>query len=115
MAAEAIEETAKMLCAVLNKQHERGLAQDIQDHVIRIYEACNFHDLTGQRADKVIATLKFIDERVTGMIDVCGQLDRLRARSGPPAAASGRHLVNGPRIEGDLGHASQDDIDLLFD
>ena len=42
----------------------QGLAHDIQDRVVQIFEACNFQDLTGQRVAKVVATLKFIEEHV---------------------------------------------------
>ncbi|MCZ7641800.1 MAG: chemotaxis protein [Pseudorhodoplanes sp.] len=56
-AAETIEQTAGMLGAALKSEHEQGLAQDIQDQVTQIFEACNFHDLTSQRISKVLGTL----------------------------------------------------------
>jgi chemotaxis protein CheZ len=31
-----------------------------------------------------------------------------------PARHDAGKLLNGPKIEGDVGHASQDDIDALF-
>src|SRR5262245_35153704 len=54
-AAEIIEEAAKLLAASVKQGQERALAQDIQDHVLRIFEACNFQDLSGQRITKVLA------------------------------------------------------------
>src|SRR5579862_9474918 len=48
-AAEDIDQIAKNLSAALTGKFEQGLAQDIQDHVIRIFEACNFQYLAGQR------------------------------------------------------------------
>jgi chemotaxis protein CheZ len=41
---EIVDDSAKALTATLKDDYKRGLAQDIQDHVVRIYEACNFQD-----------------------------------------------------------------------
>ena len=57
-AAETIEQTSSTLAAALKGGHEQGMAQDIQDQVTQIFEACNFHDLTSQRISKVVTTLK---------------------------------------------------------
>jgi chemotaxis protein CheZ len=114
--AEEIDQTANMLAAALKNTHEQGLAQDIQDRVIKIFEACNFQDLTGQRITKVVATLRFIEEHILRMIEIWGGLEALSAFA--PEAMTVRDgdakLVNGPRLEDDIGHASQNDIDALF-
>jgi chemotaxis protein CheZ len=105
--SEIIEESAKALAAALKSDYERGLTQDIQDQVVEVYEACNFQDLAGQRIGKVIAILTAIEQQVAAMI----------ARTTPsvvPAAAAGRGLLNGPKLDGDAGHASQRDIDKMF-
>jgi chemotaxis protein CheZ len=101
-AAEEIDVAANTLSAALSGKIEQGLAQDIQDLVIRIYEACNFQDLIGQRVAKVLAALKFVEEHIARV------LDELKTAS---AAA---HALHGPRLDGDCGHASQDDIDTMF-
>lgn len=109
--AEVIDDSARALAAAMKTDYERGLAQDIQDHVVAIYEACNFQDLSGQRIGHVIETLNRIEDQVEGMLD--------RHKGGPgdaPAATPfARHaLLNGPRLDGDSGHTSQRDIDTLF-
>src|SRR5258708_4849363 len=38
-----------------------------------IYHACSFQDLTGQRTDKVIEALRFVEERIATMIDIWGK------------------------------------------
>ena len=48
-AAEEIDQAANTLSASVKGSHEQGLAHDIQDRVVQIFEACNFQDLTGQR------------------------------------------------------------------
>lgn len=109
---EAIDDSAKALAAALKTDYERGLAQDIQDHVVKIYEACNFQDLAGQRIGNVIATLNLIEDRVTAMLDR-HERQTIDAPAAKPLADCG--LLNGPRLDGDSGHTSQRDIDILFD
>ncbi|HEX3710527.1 MAG TPA: protein phosphatase CheZ [Pseudolabrys sp.] len=104
--SEIIEDSAKALAATLKSEYECGLTQDIQDQVVEIYQACNFQDLAGQRIGKVIAILGAIEQQVAAMI----------ARTTPTVVAvgNGRALLNGPKLEGDAGHASQRDIDKMF-
>jgi chemotaxis protein CheZ len=113
-AAEAIDEAANNLSASLKNEQEAALALDIQDNVLRIFEACNFQDISGQRIAKVLATLKFVEERIACMVEIWGGVETLR-----PYAATLRHerpdsLLHGPKLDGDSGHASQDDVDRMF-
>jgi chemotaxis protein CheZ len=115
-AAEEIEQAANTLSATVRSEQERGLAHDIQDRVIKIFEACNFQDLTGQRISKVITTLKFIEQHIVEMIEIWGgieALDEFKPQAFPQVEGD-RRLLNGPKLDGDVGHASQDDIDALF-
>jgi chemotaxis protein CheZ len=106
-AAEEIDAAANNLSAALDGRIEQGLAQDIQDHVIKIFEACNFQDLIGQRVAKVLATLNFVEDHI-GLV-----LEEIKT-----AAASrqryGGSTLHGPRLDGDPGHASQDEVDAMF-
>jgi chemotaxis protein CheZ len=115
-AVEDIDETANTLSATLKNEQERALAHEIRDQVIRIFEACNFQDLAGQRITKVLATLKFIEDRVARMMDIWGGIDAFKDLTEAAIAArnAGPVLLNGPKLEGDVGHASQDEIDRLF-
>lgn len=109
-AAEIIDDSARALAASLQDEFKRGVAQDIQDHVVNIFEACNFQDLAGQRIGKVIATLGAIEDQVTAM------LARGNGHAAPMAATPARddNMLNGPKLDGDAGHASQYDIDQMF-
>jgi chemotaxis protein CheZ len=115
-AAEDIDEAANTLSAAIKNAQERALAQDIRDQVVHIFEACNFQDLAGQRISKVLATLKFIDDRITRMMDIWGGIDAFKDLTAAAIAARTPEpvLLNGPKLEGDSGHASQDEIDQLF-
>jgi chemotaxis protein CheZ len=115
-AVEEIDQRAATLAGTLEGAHEQRLAQDIQDGVVRIFEACNFQDLTGQRITKVVSTLKFIEQHIARMMEIWGGIDAF-AQYTPEAMAEregDEKLLNGPKLEGESGHASQDDIDALF-
>jgi chemotaxis protein CheZ len=115
-AAEYIVDTANNLSVAVKMGQEAGIAQDIQDRVIQIFEACNFQDLTGQRITKVMATLKFIEEHVVRMMEIWGGIEAFRDFEDVAHATHDKEirLVNGPRLDDDEGHASQQDIDALF-
>jgi len=115
-AAEDIDQSANAIAAAVKSDYEKGMASDIQDHVIKIFESCNFQDLTGQRITKVVSTLKFIETHIISMMEIWGGIDAFKDYA--PAARAERDgdakLLNGPRLTDDAGHASQDDIDALF-
>ena len=115
-AAEFIDQAASSLAAGLKSEHDKQIAQDIQDQVIHIFEACNFQDLTGQRITKVVATLKFIETHIVRMMEIWGGIEAFQELA--PEAMAERNddqkLLNGPKLDGEAGHASQDDIDALF-
>lgn len=112
-AAEAIEDAANTLSASLKREQEQALALDIQDNVLRIFEACNFQDLSGQRIAKVLAGLKFVEERVAHMMALWGGIEGLRTEATVDEHERGQ-ILHGPRLDGDPGHASQDEVDALF-
>ena len=116
-AAETIESNATDLANVLKGGSNHDLALDIQENAIAIFEACNFQDLTGQRINKVVNTLKFIEERVDHMMSIWGGAESFAGIR--PEKLTGKtsdsHLLNGPAMEDAVDVASQDDIDALFD
>jgi chemotaxis protein CheZ len=116
-AAEAIDQAATALAKVTSPDQQKILSEEIQERVVSIFEACNFQDLTGQRINKAMATMKFIENHITVMMDIWGGVDAIKAHAPPIADAreTDARLLNGPRTDGDVGHASQDDIDALFD
>ena len=94
-----------------------GEAKDaIGDAITNIYEACNFQDITGQRINKVVRTLKQIEDKVAGLVKAFGdEIERTasvaRAEPGGPADAD-KALLNGPQLPGNAN--TQADIDALF-
>jgi chemotaxis protein CheZ len=109
--AEGIDEGVRALRAAMKDDYQRGVAHDILDQVAHIFEACNFQDISGQRINKAMATLKSIEDRIERMQGILSgvELSRHAAKTGPMA-----HLLNGPKLEADRGHATQADVDRMF-
>lgn len=116
-AAEQIDTDAGDLVAALRQDRNRNSASDIQDQVVKIFEACNFQDLTGQRISKVVTAFSFIEERVDRMMEIWGGLESFRNIELEDSCTRDEDeaLLNGPALEDDANIASQDDIDALFD
>ncbi|MEJ2375630.1 MAG: protein phosphatase CheZ [Pseudolabrys sp.] len=112
-AAEAIDDSAKSLGAALKDDFERSLAQDIQDRTVQVYEACNFQDLAGQRIAKVIEIILTPEEQLAAMLARCAALTRT-PEDATAAEPADNGLLNGPKLDGDPGHASQADNDAII-
>jgi chemotaxis protein CheZ len=116
-ATEAIDQAATALSKNISPDQQMLLSEEIQERVVSIFEACNFQDLTGQRISKVMTTMKFIEQHINAMMDIWGGVDAIKAHAPPiiDTREGDAKLLNGPKLDGDIGHASQDDIDALFD
>jgi chemotaxis protein CheZ len=98
----------------------------VTDAVTRIYEACNFQDLTGQRITRVVKAVKDIEVKVEALIgalheqlglsaDELASLTAIRKTAGkvkPLVKKSDADLLNGP--QNGTGAKSQEEIDRLF-
>lgn len=87
--------------------------QEINESVTKIYEACNFQDITGQRLSKVIKILDEIDLRIKTLLKLFGnQVHLVSNKPAKTGANNDKDLLNGPQLP---DHApSQADIDALF-
>jgi chemotaxis regulatin CheY-phosphate phosphatase CheZ len=87
------------------------LRRAIEAQVTEILTACSFQDITGQRTTKVVTAIRFIEQRVTAMLDILGA-DVMPA---PVQVAADRrpdaHLLNGPPLKGGV---TQDEVDALL-
>lgn len=88
----------------------------VNDHVMKIFEACSFQDITGQRVAKVVETLQMIEARVgrfaeaVNARDVAGFLDDQEASR---AQRKEKLMLNGPQL---AGHAiDQKKVDDMFE
>ena len=115
-AAESIDNAASALSKNTSPDQQKILSEEIQERVVSIFEACNFQDLTGQRISKVMTTMKFIEQHIYTMMDLWGGVDAIKAHAVPivDTREGDAKLLNGPKLDGDVGHASQHDIDAMF-
>lgn len=117
-AAEAIEQVAAELDTDKN--------ETLVNATTKIFEACGFQDITGQRISKVIAALQDVESKVEGLIEILGDKDpkareeRRRKRAAEREAktnkasqeANEEAMLQGPQLP--EAAISQDDIDSLF-
>ena len=77
-------------------------------------EACSFQDLTGQRISRIIGSMKFVEERVNAMAELCGrqEIQALGEQWHLPEQVDDGVVLDGPQQAG-VG-ISQDEIDQLF-
>ena len=79
-----------------------------------VFEACAFQDITGQRVNKVVKSVTYVEERVNKLIEAWGrsELEEITIAL-EKNKTEDEKLLHGPQREGVA--ISQDDIDALFD
>lgn len=97
------------------------VAADVKEKLIgcttKVFEACNFQDITGQRITKVVETLKHIDTKIGALVKAMGEeIQRSGGDVHKPKhlheADPEKGLLNGPQLPGNA--VSQDEIDKLL-
>jgi chemotaxis protein CheZ len=114
-ASEQIETYVRRITGLHPNDEELGtLGDQIANEIIKIFEACNFQDITGQRTNKVIKTIRFIEEKILALINIWGVDAFLDLPVHGHAATNGDDaLMNGPQMENQ--GITQDEINALFD
>ncbi|SDR36738.1 protein phosphatase CheZ [Pseudovibrio sp. Tun.PSC04-5.I4] len=130
-ATQTILESSEAIQDLTDKLRASG-AEDapcdaIEEMAMEILMACSFQDLTGQRINKVVKALHYLEGRINKMIRIWGidlddenrerpqinldedphEEDERHIDKRPDA-----HLLNGPQMDGD--GVDQADIDALF-
>ena len=86
--------------------------QELQEATSRIYEACSFQDVTGQRITKVMAALKTIDARLTAIGYGLSSATTPEAAAALMDGVADGALMNGPQLP---GHGTdQGEIDRIL-
>jgi len=114
---EAVESIEELTSTMTPEQ-----AEQVSGAVTRIYEACSFQDITGQRITKVVAALQVIESRVGALLQVFGEDAGAATNSvetaaeepvaAKPGARPDEDLMNGPQLPGNANN--QDEIDALL-
>jgi chemotaxis protein CheZ len=114
-ASEQIETYVRKITGLHPEDEELGtLGEQIANEIIKIFEACNFQDINGQRTTKVIKTIRFIEEKILALINIWGVDAFLDLPVQSDSVADGDDaLMNGPQSENE--GITQDEINALFD
>jgi chemotaxis protein CheZ len=90
-----------------------GAGEEIRNIATRIYEACNFQDVTGQRITKVVRALKHIEVKIDALLSAFGDgVKAPAAAPGPAVPDDDRDLLHGPQLPKEAN--KQDDIDAIL-
>ena len=115
-ATETIEKEITQIAALAHEDEDIvTLSDKVASQLTTIMEACNFQDITGQRINKVVTTMHFVEERIRSMIDIWGleAFADLPVPTGNAEDDPDADLLAGPQMEGQ--GITQDEIDKLFD
>ena len=109
-AAEAIQETAWTLRE--NGADEES-CDDIDARATEIFMACSFQDLTGQRTQKIVQVLQYLESRINLMVSIWGiEGSRAEDTTFVEDSRPDAHLLNGPQLDGK--GVSQNAVDEMF-
>ncbi|MBL4691677.1 MAG: protein phosphatase CheZ [Rhodospirillales bacterium] len=125
-AANTILENAEQMDVIVAKLRGKipeddpdGMAPEIDKLEfigMELMTACSFQDITGQRINKVVNSLNYIEERLQKMIDVWhienGTADLQKIALPKDDQRQDKELLHGPQSGAGM---NQDDIDALFD
>ncbi|MSP43108.1 MAG: chemotaxis protein [Alphaproteobacteria bacterium] len=113
-ATNTIMQAAEEIMA-LDMGDMQAYQEHINDAVMRIFEACSFQDITGQRISKVVETFTYIESRLGKVAKLVEGLDGLDPGNEEETANEKRKrelILNGPQLKGE--GRDQDEVDALM-
>ncbi|MDG4717547.1 MULTISPECIES: hypothetical protein [Thalassospira] len=111
---EKIDSVAHNIRSAAPDEYTQGLADDIVELVVKVFESCNFQDLTGQRITKVVNTMKYIEERVNRVIEIWGDDDFADFDLPPDPKGLDNLDKTVTKAPQNAQRVSQDEVDQIF-
>lgn len=98
--------------------NEEAYKTTVQDNIVKIFEACSFQDITGQRISKVVQTLSHVEQRLNELRELLGVTEEhivaaTQSAEISASAADESEELHGPALEGE--GIDQSEVDALFD
>lgn len=109
---EAAENVQELAWTMREDGVPENYCEAIDNLVTAIYTACSFQDLTGQRISKVVAVLRYLEQRLEAMCKIWGAETEAGTSDELSDTRPDAHLLNGPQLDKDAH--SQDDIDVIM-
>ncbi len=113
--AESVLSRVEQLQGMVPAGKPVELLNIIEVQLVRLFEACGFQDLTGQRSTKVARLLENLDSRVARALDLMDHIevpDDVALEMKDADTQGDAALLNGPQASGQ--GLAQNDIDALF-
>ncbi len=105
--------TEAIMAATEQIMDEAGRSAPVNDACMRIFEACSFQDITGQRIGKITRTVGAIEDGFHCVAILAGGKGVKVGRTKAIDRFDGGIALEGPQINGPV--VSQSDIDKLLD
>ncbi len=114
-ATEAIQTVNERLLKEIKFGGARPNFEEIALHTNKIFEACSFHDITGQRLTKIATAISILEDSFGTLATVVGKsaLQTAKVEKKSIHRNDDGLELTGPRVD-DTAY-SQEDIDKLFD
>ncbi len=123
---EAIVESTEAATNTIMEAAEEIMAADtgdvsayqelVADAVMRIFEACSFQDITGQRISKVVETFTYIESRLNKVAKLIEGVEGLAPELSEEETDANRRkrelMLNGPQLKGN--GKDQNEVDVLM-
>ena len=116
---QAAEEIQEVAWTLREKGTEIELCDKIDQRATDIYTSCSFQDITGQRTEKVVKALRFIEQRINAMIEIWGvddiafKVDDIASQMRNLAeSVRDDSLLHGPQKRGE--GLNQEDVDQML-
>jgi len=115
---EATEDTAAIAEDLKGKIHlaeVEAQLERIAANANKVFEACTFQDITGQRISKIVTTMNLLEGTLSSLVVIIGKesIAALPVKE-EEKPKDGDAPLDGPALDGEES-VSQADIDALFD
>ncbi|MGY2049970.1 hypothetical protein [Methylobacterium sp. JK268] len=85
---EAAEEVQEVAWTLREGGADPRVCDILDQNATRIYTACSFQDITAQRTSRIVHTLRYLEQRLTAMVEIWGGEIEDPAAAPPPAPVS---------------------------
>lgn len=109
---DILDATSTIQEHLTNLNLDEKTVQPFSDQIMKIFEACNFQDLTGQHINNVVGKIREVETLVKAIVKVLPDdfKDSIKEKAKPQTDHE-KELMQGPQI---TDVPTQDDIDKIF-